>query len=428
MQEIIDRLSRSPTVYGVVVYETDGGITYSSDPVRAPTSVGGEVLDSVLRSGAPVSVEREVDGIAVFSVIHPIADADGAVVGAFEVAQPLATVQAQVADVRQRFILNTLTLLGALTVVILWLVRRYLAEPLQRFVDAVRALERGELTHRIDATAHSGELDTLAREFNRMAEHLEGARAELMLEAERREALARRVRETEKMAAIGNVAAGVAHEIAAPLNVIRGRAELLLRRELPEADTRNARIITGQIERITRIVRDLLDYARRREPRPRPLEAGRLVDGVLEFVEPELRRTAVEVHRTGPEELWVHADPELMERVLLNLVMNAVQALETVPEPRRLTVALRVLEDGSSLGALEVRDSGPGVAAEDRERVFGPYFTTKAGTGGTGLGLALARSIVVEHGGRMEVAEAVEGGALFRILLPTARALEVHHA
>lgn len=430
VQEAIDRLSRAPAVYGVVVYEPDGTILYSSDPLQAPTAVAATALADVLAGGGVEVLERELDGIQVLSVLHPITDGTGVVVGAFEVVQPLADVQAVMARVRHRFILNTLTLLAALTVVILWLVRRYLTDPLRRFVEAVHALGRGELATRIDTDAHGGELDALAVEFNNMAGRLQAARGELLTEAERRVALARRVREVEKMAAVGNVVAGVAHEIAAPMNVIRGRAELLLRRDLSEAEARNARIIADQIERITRIVRDLLDYARRREPRLRPVELRALTDGVLEFVEAELERAAVQVVREGDGPCWAHGDPELLERVFLNLIMNGLQALEHTTTPRSLCLRVtRVGAEPSASCVVEISDSGPGVPVEEWDQVFKPYYTTRGSGGGTGLGLALARSIIVEHGGRIAVDRAPEpwNGALFRIDLPAAPAPEQSH-
>src|SRR5690606_6208222 len=147
------------------------------------------------------------------------------------------------------------------------LVRRLIARPLNILVEAAQALGRGELGYRTNEERAGAELEELAREFNRMADQIEHARAQVERQAEERIVLARRLRETEKLAVIGNLAAGLGHEIAAPLHVSRGRAEMLRRRAEDEATQRNLRISTEQIDRITLIVRNLLDFPRRREPR-----------------------------------------------------------------------------------------------------------------------------------------------------------------
>jgi two-component system, NtrC family, sensor kinase len=416
VQEVLNQVSRAPTVYGVIIYGSTGERTFASDPLRTPGNPPAGVLGRVLATGVPATYEREIEEERVFSVLRPIRGPSGRVTGALEVAQPLSVTEAEKASVRRRFILNTLTLLVALTVVTLWLVRRIVAKPMERMVAAAQAVGAGDLSYRIAEQRDARELQQFGRELNAMATRLESARAAEARQAEERIALERRLQEAEKMAAIGNLAAGLAHEIASPLNVISGRAELLLRREhdLP-ARERHLRIIVQQISRITTIVRNLLDFARQREPRLQPLELKVVLDGVLEFLESELERAAVRVVRDHVDDILVTVDPDLLQQVLTNLTLNAVQAMEQTSGPREL--AFRAGRAGG-MAWLEVGDNGPGLAAGAMARLFEPFFTTKPR--GTGLGLAVARSIVEAHHGTLTAANSAAGGALFRVTLPLA--------
>jgi signal transduction histidine kinase len=285
---------------------------------------------------------------------------------------------------------------------------------MERLVDGARAIGRGELSYRIPEDEGGEEIAVVAREFNGMAHNLERARAAVGREAEERVALERRLHEAEKMAAIGGLAAGLAHEIAAPLNVVSARAELLVRRDPgPNDRARSLQVIVQQIGRITTIVRNLLDFAGRREPRLRPVDLAELIDGALEFLELELSRAGVTVRREVSRPVPLRADPDLLHQLLVNLLLNAAQALEAGQGPRELVVRAA----GGAQVVLEVQDSGPGIPPEALERLFDPFFTTKSR--GTGLGLVVARNIAQEHGGALEARNREDGsGAVFRCVLP----------
>ncbi len=435
VQDIINQVSREPTVYGIILYDAAGTRVLASDPLHAPGLPPGAVLGQVLRDGTTQTLERKIGDQRVFSVIRALHGPRGRVTGAVEVAQPLDFVEAQQALVRRRYLFNTLTLLIALTGTILWLVHRVVAQSMERLVFGARALGAGNLGHRIPETG-STELAALAAELNGMAENLEAAQRTLVGEAEERVGLERRLRETEKMATIGNLAAGVAHEIAAPLNVISGRAELLARRVPPGTDEeRQLQIIIRQISRITTTVQNLLSFAKRRELVPRSVDLAAVLDGVLEFLEAEFIRAGVRVIPPRPGPAPLQGDPELLHDVLVNLLLNAVQAMETAGGERILTLRLHDVAIARSLApaatpmptvgadslwtVLEVEDSGPGIAPEAMPMLFEPYFTTKAR--GTGLGLVVARSIIHEHGGWLDARNAGQGGAVFRLVLPPAR-------
>jgi len=296
--EIVERITRQPSIYAVLVYDADGGALFRpADPDLGPTP---PEVAAVLATGVSQEVERTLGDVDVYSVVHPIRSVDEAVVGAFEVAQPLSFVFEDMRRTRVRFLLNTGVLILVVTALIQWLVRRLVSEPLRRLEGGVRAFGDGHLDERIHLGTGSGELAGVASEFNRMAESLEQARRALVQGAEERLALARHVRHSEKMAAIGQLATGLAHEIGAPLHVIRGRTDLLARRgSRPETEARDLRIIIEQIDRITGIVRSLLDFARHREPQMAPVLLDDILDSVLELLVSETHRISVEVRR-GP--------------------------------------------------------------------------------------------------------------------------------
>jgi signal transduction histidine kinase len=418
--DIVDRISREPKIYGVAVYGLRGELLYVASPLQARDVGMTAALRRVLAGARDVVTTRRVEGERAYSVYRPIRS-HGSIVGAFEVVQPLSFVERELTNTRRRLLIGVAVLLTSIAVVMLALVRMTVARPLNRFVGAVQALGRGELAHRLNTRQGSSELAEVARQFNLMADRLESARSELVRETEERVALERRVRESEKMAAVGSLSAALAHEIGAPLSVVAGRAEMLLKDERENERKRRAlQIIVDQIGRITMIVRNLLNYARQHDRAVRDVRVDAQVARVLDLLEHEFARSGVEV-ATDTEPVTVAGDPELLQQVFFNLLVNAVQALETQEPPRLLAVRTRV-RDGSAV--IEFEDNGPGVADDVAEKVFEPFVTTKGIGQGTGLGLAVARRIIDEHGGTIELSAGAarnggrSHGACFRVTLP----------
>jgi len=421
-QSLINRLSRDPKVYGILLYDSAGARAIVSDPLSTPTPAPAEVLARVLSTGTVTTLERVIEDQRVLSVFQVLRDPGGRATGVLEVAQPLSA-DDEKADIRRQFVANTLILLVAITAITLWLIQRVVTDPMERLLTAVRALGKGELGHRVPEGGRGGEIAALADEFNTMAGNLEQTRAAFVREAEERVALERRLRESEKMAAIGNLAAGLAHEIAAPLNVISGRAEQMLRREQDgETRQRNLSIIVGQIRRITTIVRNLLDFAKKRDAHPRPVPLGEATDLALELLEGELARAEISVAVEGRRDVAALIDPDLLHQMLVNLILNAIQAMEATDRARRLIIRLgeRTVGDARQV-TIEIDDNGPGLSQEVLASLFRPFFTTKPR--GTGLGLAVTRRLADEAGGRLEAENTAEG-ARFRVLLPLAAAVE----
>jgi signal transduction histidine kinase len=219
------------------------------------------------------------------------------------------------------------------------------------------------------------------------------------------------VRRVEKMAAVGELAAGAAHEIRNPLTAIRGFIQLLQARTAAAGDE-YYRIIIGEIDRIDGIIRDLLLLARPAELVRVPMALTGLLDEVLMLGAADYKRQGVAVVKEyDPAAGLVAADPKMFRQLLLNLVINAMQAM---PFGGLLKLAVRRVDEGHI--ALVVTDTGVGIAPEDLKRLFVPFFTTKEE--GTGLGLALCYSIVQAHHGRIDVESRVGLGTTFAITLP----------
>ncbi len=228
-----------------------------------------------------------------------------------------------------------------------------------------------------------------------------------------------RVFQSEKMASVGQLVSGVAHELNNPLTGILGFAQLLLARDLDPESRRYVETIAGEAERASKIVQNLLSFARRRRPEKALVNLNALVERVLELREYELRVHDIEVQRDyAPELPPCFADAHQIQQVLLNVLINAEQAVKGVRGPRRIAV-----RTASAAGwvRVTVQDSGPGIAPEHLRRVFDPFFTTKPVGEGTGLGLTISYGIVEEHHGRISVDSRLGEGATVTIDLPAAQ-------
>ena len=230
--------------------------------------------------------------------------------------------------------------------------------------------------------------------------------------------------QNDKMASIGQLVSGVAHELNNPLTSIAGLTELLLERELhPGVPREHLRVIHDQADRAGRIVRNLLTFARKGVPEKTPVDLNDVAARTALLIVYELQLHGIELEQAlSPEGVVVLGDRHELQQVLLNLVTNAVQAVSGLPAgDRRKIVITTSREDGQAV--LRVRDTGPGVAPQHASSLFTPFFTTKAAGQGTGLGLSLSYGLVKAHGGLLSYEPPADGGAEFRVVLPLHDAL-----
>jgi two-component system, NtrC family, sensor kinase len=342
-----------------------------------------------------------------------------------------------------------------------WLLRTRVLFPLDRMIEEAEAIAGGDYARRIPA-AGSGELDRLSASLNRMAERLINHQMELARNIQSLERTNRDLTDArdeliraEKMASLGQMAAGVAHEIGNPLSAVMGNVDLL-RRRVEGEDLSLADAALEQVRRIDRIVKGLLDYARGREAKVRAIDVNATVETTIQLLEthPRLAGVAVsaELDRALPA---VKADPYQLEQVLVNLLINAADAMENGSE-RAVTVStthsrfeapvivpsrrkddppgidyshrrrfnrpdpvprLHPFRTGDRIVEIHVDDTGPGIPAEHIARIFEPFMTTKEPGKGTGLGLAIAARVIDGMDGTIR-ADNTDRGARFTIQLP----------
>lgn len=217
----------------------------------------------------------------------------------------------------------------------------------------------------------------------------------------------------ERLAELGTLASGMAHEIGTPMNVILGRAEYLLQRTADEGMKKGLATIVTQIERITKVMNQLLAFARRGTPERRAVDLAEIVEDSLEMFQERIVRSRITVGKAIEANMpSVLADRDQLIQVLINLMMNSLHAM---PEGGRLRLSLA--HEGSHV-CLGVSDTGHGMPEEVRSKVFEPFFTTKDFGKGTGLGLTVVKGIVEEHGGTIAVESVVDKGTTFWIRLP----------
>ena len=255
-------------------------------------------------------------------------------------------------------------------------------------------------------------LGFLADREHRKTRLLEKTTMELSAAYDQLQRNVERWKQAERLSAIGQLSAGLAHEIRTPLAAIEGAAELL-RSDRADSALRDemTAILQKESKRLNRLLTELLDYARPRRPEFLSIELKPLVDGIVRLLHVQASRKSITLETALPESLpQVQCDPEQLRQVLLNLTLNAIQAAD---RPGSIHIEAQARD---TFIDMEIRDDGPGIPADVRAHLFEPFFTTKHD--GTGLGLAVTKTIIESHGGQITVEPNTPRGARFLITIP----------
>ncbi|HEU4390996.1 MAG TPA: ATP-binding protein [Blastocatellia bacterium] len=330
----------------------------------------------------------------------------------------------------------------AITLITYFLFRHIVYNPIESLLGAMSKAEAGNLSVVVDQST-SDEIGLLTARFNRMLGRIRGVTEQLADEqrqletrvhdataeiAERKEQLEeanlqlfemqRQLTQLERLAAAGQLAAQFAHEVGTPLNLISGHVQLLRARATEERTIKRLDVIAGQIERITYIVRSMLDSTRRPALRLETTDINDMVIRILDASQPTLAAHNVELITNLCDDLpTVPADPDQLQQVFINLVNNSLDAME---EGGSLAVNTSRTSSGVEIS---VRDTGEGIPEDRIGLIFDPLFSTKPGRG-TGLGLTIVKQIILEHGGTVDVESEPGHGTVFRINLPTSELSE----
>ena len=301
----------------------------------------------------------------------------------------------------------------------------FVGRPVRALVEKARRIGRGEFRGPVILSSRD-ELAEVGDELNATSDALVTANEKVARETAARIATLEQLRHADRLTTVGKLASGVAHELGTPLNVVVARAEMIASAETSAEDAREyAGVIVSSAQKMTRIIRQLLEFARRRGPRKERRDLVALTERVLELLRPLAQRQNVELvldASGGSHE--ADLDAGQIEQVLTNLVVNAVQAM---PRGGPVEVSVRreraapPADHGGAEGewlAIRVHDRGEGIAPDVLPHVFEPFFTTKDVGAGTGLGLSVAYGIASDHGGWITVESVPMHGSTFVVYLP----------
>jgi signal transduction histidine kinase len=396
-----------------------------ADPPLTPGQL--RRLRAVLELPKPFT-DRDDDGLAVAVPLRVKSDhGEVSVIGAIDVTRSTSFLDDAQADDRWRAIVLVLLIATAATIAVAVVASTLVTRRIKKLLRGIDDVAKGDLSH-VLLSDRDDEIGAITTRFNEMTFSLRESRAETSRQNQDKLALEQRLGQTEKLATIGQLAAEIAHEVGTPLNVITGRARATQRKSGDrEAVEKNAQIIAEQTGRITRIIQRLLDFARRKvgaHPAAR-IQLNDLAVTTMELLAGQLASGKIKSRLLRANDLpWVAGDVDRLQQVLINLVLNAVQAM---PDGGSLEIETSVahrtrpgLDDArpQDFVCVRVTDSGTGIPADSRDRIFDPFYTTKSGQGGTGLGLAVVSGIVKEHDGWIEVGDGAGTGTSFRVYVP----------
>ncbi len=341
--------------------------------------------------------------------------------GGVEIAQSLEQLDSYISDSLRSEVLGTVSAVSVAALLALALGVVFIGRPISRLAEKARRVGTGDLSEPLHLRQRD-ELGELASEINLMCERLSD-------ESEAREQATEQLRHADRLTTVGKLASGLAHELGTPLNVVSGRAKLIVDHEVEgEEVVDSARIVVEQADRMTALIRQLLDFARPKVLVKVPVNVTTLAARVCLLVATIARKGNVKLTPPPADEaLRVEADDGQLGQVLTNLVVNAIQAS---PAGGSVGILARLVEqapppyvggEARSWMAIEVRDAGTGLDEAVRARVFEPFYTTKEVGDGTGLGLSVSWGIVREHGGWIDVQSVKGTGSTFTVFLPTRR-------
>ncbi len=418
VQAILETVGRSKGVAQMRIFHPEGLILRSAHPDQIGSMIPEDEL-SLLRTFSAEGVLHQGDE-EFLVLIRPIISeescfpchGDEEVIGILNINLSLSPMMQKLHDTRLFFIVSTAIIIALLASAIYVVLLRLVKRPIQEMAAKMAQVEAGDLSVRLEPLDES-EMGSLVVSFNSMVDTLDRTKKELEI------LHLRQMERADRLASVGEMSTGLAHEIKNPLAGISGAISVLAD-DFPQEDPRReiVREVLEQITRLDKTATDLLHFGRPGTPEFTYVDINTLVNKTLFFIDqhPEARKVT-RVKDLSREIPLVWVDEKQIQQVLFNLIVNAVQAMKG---QGTLTIRTAICEKESRrFLEIQVRDTGPGIAPGEIERIFVPFHTTK--TQGTGLGLPISRQLLEQHGGTIRVESRFGEGAAFIVELPADR-------
>ena len=421
VQGLVDAVCEYERNFGVIVYYQERNLIFCSNSLKEGTEPYLDFIKRSIREDRPEEAFGAYKKVPIFSYAFPLKDKRGKNIGGVSILQYTSFMEEDIQRAKWSIFIAILVLIGGTVALILAATRMWLTHPISRLMEGIDHLAKGDLDYQIHLKGRD-ELSRLALAFNQMAVDLSKAQEQIIREAETKLELERNLRQSEKLATVGQLASGLAHEIGTPLNIIYGRTEMVKRRLEDEGIKKNLDTILHQTERITKIIQQLLGFVRKKKPEQNALNISTILENTLDLLDHQIQKQRVRVTKDLRDSLPpVMGDPDQLQQVFLNLMLNAIQSM-----PEGGTIRLSASQRKTSREGLEgnqrlyleidVEDTGAGMERDVIQNIFNPFFTTK--DTGTGLGLMVTQGIVRDHEGWIDVESEVRKGSVFKVYLP----------
>ncbi len=438
VHRIINTIGAQEGIEKVRIFNKEGEIIRSTDPGDIGQMVDQHTEACDMCHAADKPLERvpasertriftAASGTRTFGIINPIYNEpscwqnachahnqDQKVLGVLDISMSLDEVEHSIQAGRMRLLIFALIAIAAISLIINWLVNQIVLKPIGEIAKATRKVASGDLTHSIATINKNDEIGRLAASFNVMTERLAEAQRQLL--------------QSDKLASLGRLAAGVAHEINNPLTGVLTYSSFLLKNAQDKPELKeDLEVVVRETKRCREIVKGLLDFSRQSASTARPTSVNEIVRNACRIVEHQLSIQKIRIEMNLPEDApIVNADPMQIEQVLVNLLVNAADAIGEAGGTITIETGLVSAADARSertspegMARIRVTDTGCGIPAEGLNKLFEPFYTTK-GTKGTGLGLSIVWGIIEKHQGQIKVDSVVGRGTTVTVLLPVA--------
>lgn len=473
IEQTINVVGAGPDILGIAIYNKAGKIIYSSDKSSVGQIIGKDAIScqichaysnpsEVVMRSQNWKITKDKNGRRSLKFVIPLYNEpscytaachrhqkDQKVLGVIETDFSTATVDKTIRQNRIGTILFGGLFVSIISVTLCIILYNFVSKPISLLEEGMKRIAQGDLDYEIKINT-SDEMGLLARTFNNMTkdikrykENMENWTKTLEEEIQKKTAEIMKAHEqlinAEKLASLGRMAAGVAHELNSPLTGIVTFAHLMLKRLPPEnkQDREDLEIIIEQANRCSKIIKGLLGFSRKATAERVEININTLLDSTIAMVRNQAKFHNIKFVLNYDESLpMIHVDPNQMQQVFLNLLINAADAMN---ERGQITIATRTVgeseetpwfkmghpHEGKKYIEIEFTDTGPGIPEEYMGKIFEPFFTTKPVGKGTGLGLAVSYGIIKRHGGNITVRSEPGKGASFFIRLPVEEGSEI---